>query len=157
MITGFKGGFFTDASQYKNHLKRRNHFICFKMEQSNLSCSFNFFSELRLCSKDIGCCCPICGLPLRSSELESHYTQELDYLAKLSAALVVSQEHKNNVSSKLGQINLDRRLCIQFDSIEIKFSFIFAQCQVTTLTRNRINGNCTEIPMGCKLDFFKTF
>ncbi len=75
---------------------------CNKQEISfafEYDCNF-LISELRLCSKDIGCCCPICGLPLRSSELESHYTQELDYLAKLSAALVVSQEHKNNVRRK---------------------------------------------------------
>ena len=36
---------------------------------------------------------------LRTSDLEAHYTQELEYLAKLSAALIVSHEHRNNVSS----------------------------------------------------------
>jgi hypothetical protein len=62
---------------------------------------FFCFSELRLCGgKELGCCCPICGMPLRTSDLEVHYTQELEYLAKLSAALLVSQEQKNNVSAK---------------------------------------------------------
>ena len=46
-----------------------------------------------------GVCCPICGMPLRSCDLEAHYTQELDYLAKLSAALIVSQQNQHNVSS----------------------------------------------------------
>ena len=45
-----------------------------------------------------GVCCPICGMPLRSCDLEAHYTQELDYLAKLSAALIVSQQNQHNVS-----------------------------------------------------------
>jgi len=40
-------------------------------------------------------------MPLRTSDLEAHYTQELEYLAKLSAALLVSQEQKNHVSSFL--------------------------------------------------------
>ena len=44
-----------------------------------------------------GVCCPICGMPLRSCDLEAHYTQELDYLAKLSAALIVSQQNQHNV------------------------------------------------------------
>ena len=57
------------------------------------------FSEIRLCgNKELGCCCPICGMPLRTSDLEAHYTQELEFLAKQSAALLVSQEHKNFVS-----------------------------------------------------------
>ena len=47
-----------------------------------------------------GVCCPICGMPLRSCDLEAHYTQELDYLAKLSAALIVSQQNQHNVSIK---------------------------------------------------------
>ena len=46
-----------------------------------------------------GVCCPICGMPLRSCDLEAHYTQELDYLAKLSAALIVSQQNQHNVSA----------------------------------------------------------
>ena len=29
-------------------------------------------------------------MPLRTSELEMHYTQELEYLTKLSASLIVS-------------------------------------------------------------------
>ena len=54
-----------------------------------------FFSEIRLSSSssannEVGCCCPICGMPLRTSELEMHYTQELEYLTKLSASLIVS-------------------------------------------------------------------
>ena len=48
-----------------------------------------------------GVCCPICGMPLRSCDLEAHYTQELDYLAKLSAALIVSQQNQHNVSACL--------------------------------------------------------
>ena len=46
---------------------------------------------------DFGCCCPICGMPLRPSELEAHYAQELEYLAKLSAAVLLNQ--KQQVSS----------------------------------------------------------
>lgn len=63
--------------------------------------TFYLFSELRLCGngKDLGCCCPICGVGLRTSELEAHYTQELEYLAKVSAELIVSREHRNNVSN----------------------------------------------------------
>ena len=40
-------------------------------------------------------------MPLRSCDLEAHYTQELDYLAKLSAALIVSQQNQHNVSACL--------------------------------------------------------
>ena len=49
-------------------------------------------------STTTGVCCPICGMPLRACDLEAHYTQELDYLAKLSAALLVSQQNQHNVS-----------------------------------------------------------
>ena len=41
-------------------------------------------------------------MPLRSCDLEAHYTQELDYLAKLSAALIVSQQNQQNVSAFYG-------------------------------------------------------
>ena len=55
--------------------------------------SFPFFSELRLSTSSSipeigGCCCPICGMPLRPSELEAHYSQELEYLSKLSDAMI---------------------------------------------------------------------
>eukprot|EP00095_Tigriopus_kingsejongensis_P011562 maker-scaffold768_size100864-snap-gene-0.10 protein:Tk11562 transcript:maker-scaffold768_size100864-snap-gene-0.10-mRNA-1 annotation:"hypothetical protein SINV_09674" len=39
---------------------------------------------------DMGCCCPICGMPLHPSELEAHYSKELDYLTKLSEGLLSS-------------------------------------------------------------------
>ena len=45
--------------------------------------------------------CPICGMPLRPADLEQHYTQELEYLAKLSAALLVNQQHQR-VRKKVG-------------------------------------------------------
>lgn len=53
-------------------------------------------------NNEVGCCCPICGMPLRTSELEMHYTQELEYLTKLSASLIVSannQQRLNQVRS----------------------------------------------------------
>ena len=42
--------------------------------------------------------CPICGIPLRPNEMEAHYSQELEYLVKLSAA--VSTPRKQQVSNK---------------------------------------------------------
>lgn len=59
--------------------------------------SFLFIAELRLSGpgSDVhGVCCPICGMPLRPCDLETHYTQELEYLAKLSAALLVNQQQQ---------------------------------------------------------------
>jgi len=41
---------------------------------------------------DYGCVCPICLMPLRPSELESHAAYEMENLAKLSAAVLSSQK-----------------------------------------------------------------
>ena len=46
--------------------------------------------------------CPICGMPLRPADLETHYTQELEYLAKLSAALLVNQQQQRAIKSPSG-------------------------------------------------------
>ncbi|XP_040579953.2 E3 ubiquitin-protein ligase RNF220 [Lepeophtheirus salmonis] len=54
--------------------------------------------------------CPICGMPLRSSDLESHYTQELDYLSKLSAALYLNQQQALKIARNQSAQNVPNKL-----------------------------------------------
>ena len=70
-----------------------------------------------------GVCCPICGMPLRSCDLETHYTQELEYLSKLSAALLVNQQQQRVIKwwfLRSWALNLLKHVCPWFQQQAMK-------------------------------------
>ena len=50
--------------------------------------------------------CPICGQGLTPSELESHYSTELDFLAKISLSVLRSPETREMVRHRFAVNNL---------------------------------------------------